>query len=417
MIGSFFNPLLPGGTASSINVDYTGLPATANIGDVITLTASTNRDISTFFIERKTGAPVSGLVYAPWAGQFNDNNEIYFDIPGTYSITLLQATGSSAGYETKDIQIIDKNEGFYIVGDNRRLIEGEPEIYSSSVSWRKYVNDNMVWGRAAGNGNAIAVDSSANFYLSGGNGALKYDSSGSLLWFSNHGGVVNAIAVDGSGNVYIGGNRTSNLTTRKYDSSGNLLWSVDHGANVNAIAVDGSGNVYTGGVRTSNLTTRKYDSSGNLLWSVDHGANVNAIAVDGSGNVYTGGNRTGAITTRKYDTSGTLQWSRDHGAVVNAIAVDGSGNVYTGGQRTSNLTTRKYNTSGTLQWSSDHGANVNAIAVDGSGNVYTGSQRNSSTGVALIKYDSSGNITKSYVNVIGVQQAVNSSINGIAVIG
>jgi hypothetical protein len=267
-----------------------------------------------------------------------------------------------------------------------------------------------------------AVDGSGNVYLTGyftsttleapGNiltrigvqdaFVVKLDSSGTVIWAKNFGGVgATAIgfglAVDGSSNVYMGGYfQTANLTTPaltvigvrdvlavKMDSSGATTWAKNFGgtgstASASDIAVDGSGNVYlAGSFQTANLTNPaltkigtkdalalKLDSSGNVTWAKNFGgtgasASAQSVAVDSTGNVYLNGTlQTGNLTTPvlakigtrdilafKLDSSGATTWAKTFGgtgasAYGYGIAVDGSSNVYLGGYFDSaNLTT------------------------------------------------------------------------------
>ena len=147
----------------------------------------------------------------------------------------------------------------------------------------------------------------------------KLDSSGNYVWAKNFGAFAGmfsfnrgeAVAVDSSDNVYITGEftgtvdfdpgpGTANLTASnnnktfvlKLDSSGNLVWVKPIGSRtVTSIALDSSGNVYTTGdfkdtvdfdpgPGTTNLTQNgggydafvsKLDSSGDLVWAKSFG--------------------------------------------------------------------------------------------------------------------------------------------------
>ncbi|HAQ03406.1 MAG TPA: hypothetical protein DCQ88_01180, partial [Acidimicrobiaceae bacterium] len=241
----------------------------------------------------------------------------------------------------------------------------------------------------------------------------KLDSSGNYVWAKNFGAVAGmfsfnrgeAVAVDSSNNVYITGSftgtvdfdpgpGTANLTASnnnktfvlKLDSSGNLVWVKQIGSRtVTSIALDSSGNVYTTGdfngtadfdpgAGTTNLTQNgggydafvsKLDSSGDLVWaksfggSGSHSLYSNSVAVDSSGNVYTTGQLwstadfdPGAGTTNltsvsgtdvfvsKLDSSGDLVWAANFGGEGTSaedgtsVAVDSSGNAYITGEFT-----------------------------------------------------------------------------------
>jgi hypothetical protein len=157
--------------------------------------------------------------------------------------------------------------------------------------------DNSTWlsiigGANSDVGNAIAVDSSGNIYVTGytnsyGAGeydvwTIKYNSSGDQIWNKTIGGASydygSAIAVDSSDNIYVTGNTLSygagdcDVWTIKYNSSGDQIWNKTIGGASydvgNAIAVDSSGNIYvTGntysyGAGISDVWTARMDSDG-----------------------------------------------------------------------------------------------------------------------------------------------------------
>jgi hypothetical protein len=200
--------------------------------------------------------------------------------------------------------------------------------------------------------------------------AIKYNSSGAITWIQSFGGLgsttlARGIAVDGTGNVYLSGDITgANLTTpavsllgtidalaMKLNSSGTITWTKNFGgvgasANTQGVAVDSSGNVYlSGDFMTANLTTPaltkigtqdglvlKLDSSGTTTWAKSFsgsGASITArgLALDSSGNTYFSGYfESGALTTPalsqigtkdalaiKLDSSGTTTWAKSFG--------------------------------------------------------------------------------------------------------
>ena len=283
--------------------------------------------------------------------------------------------------------------------------------------------------------------------------AIKYNSSGTITWTQSFGGLgsttlARGIAVDGTRNVYLSGDITgANLTTpavsllgtmdalaMKLNSSGTITWTKNFGgvgvsANTQGVAVDSSGNVYlSGDFMTASLTTPaltkigsqdglvlKLDSSGTTTWAKSFGgsgASITArgLALDSSGNSYFSGYfESGALTTPalaqigtkdalaiKLDSSGTTTWAKSFGGAGAAttgrgIAVDSSGNVYLGGFfQTASMTTPalaltgpqdafalKLNSSGNATWAkkffgSGAFATNASLALDEVGNVYLG---------------------------------------------
>ena len=229
---------------------------------------------------------------------------------------------------------------------------------------------NLLWAKQVGGGtgnggSGIAVDNSANSYVTGyfdgsatfgageanqttltsasGNDVFvaKYNSSGALQWAKRAGGTgfdeAYGIAVDGSGNSYVTGyfegsatfgqgqaNQTvltaaggADIFVAKYNSSGALQWAKRAGGTVDevgyGIGVDSSGNSYVTGYFEGSATFGQGQANQTLL-----------TAAGGSD-----------IFVAKYNSSGALQWAKRAGGTVDeagyGIAVDSSGNSYVTG--------------------------------------------------------------------------------------
>lgn len=335
----------------------------------------------------------------------------------------LDATGNvyATGYFT---DTVDFNPG-----------SGVDFLISSQSSYDVFVlkldaSGNYQWAKQMSGsgdelGTSIAIDASANLYVTGwftdtvdfnpGPGVsylaskgwedsfiLKLDSSGNFLWVNQLGGSNNtwaaSIKVDDFGNVY---------------STGSFIDSVDFDP--------GPGVSYLASSGTVDIFILKWDANGNFLWAKHMGggdfARGSALSIDDSGQVYTTGhfkgtidfdpgngatslssNGGGDIFIQKLDANGDFLWVKKIGGskddAGNSIAIDVLGGIYiTGtfestvdfdpGSGVSNLISnggvdifiQKLDASGNSLWVEQMGGTDYedgiAIKLDASGNVYT----------------------------------------------
>ena len=256
--------------------------------------------------------------------------------------------------------------GYFTTTDDKLVIAKYDS--DGTLQWQKNFGSTTIDVRGFG----IAADSSNNIYATGWYNSpnefalvAKFDSSGTVIWqrLLNNGAVSGedigqAIAVDSSNNVYITGwtnnvgTTINDIFTAKYDSSGTLQWQrklTGSGAEIGyGIATDSSNNVYivgytaSDGAGSNDILIAKYNSSGTIQWQRTLGG-INSdigygIAVDSSDNIYitgaTGSDGAGLtdILIAKYNSSGVIQWQRTLGGTGNfdqgqGITVDSSNNI------------------------------------------------------------------------------------------
>ena len=263
-------------------------------------------------------------------------------------------------------------------------------------------------------------------------------------WYLEYGGFASGydnkkgkVAFDSSNNVYllnedVSPGNTSRFSLVKFNSDGNLIWQkvTQTGAATlypHGVAVDPSDNVYMCGFRNGfnaggGQYVVKLNSSGVKQWEAFFGGTTGSadvalsIDLDSSGNVYVSGtidgqssNTSGPASIVKINSSGVIQWERCsferfglaefRGIVTKSSASYVCGSQYSNGQATFGLAA-SYSNAGTVQWqyilNGNHPLDVaHGIDVDSSGNSYiamtTVDQANtSSTGMSLIKLNSSG---------------------------
>lgn len=360
--------------------------------------------------------------------------------PDSYWIATLSNSNAARGERVA----LDSSKNIYVVGFEQDSNDYQAFItkYNPSgiIQWQRYLGSTR-----RGFGYGVAVDSSNNVYLVGsidelppvgtntkGSVVAKYNSSGTLQWqriltdSSGFGVYGQGIAVDSSANVYITGQcwngSNYDILFYKLNSSGTIQYQKIIGSgytdNAFAITVDSSGNIYIAG--TFNDVTGPYkmlitkidNTGGSITWqrSLDDSGNVdndNArdIAVDSSGNVYIVGiiSISGSCLIAKYNSSGTLQWQRQLGGsgfggntYGRGIALDSSANVYIAGYNdVQNCIFAKYNSSGTIQYQraiASAGVDLGfGITVDSSGgNVYVTGNANGNNNILVTKLPGDG---------------------------
>jgi hypothetical protein len=309
----------------------------------------------------------SGNVYVTGGSFGSDTGTDYatvkYDSMGN-KIWVRRYNGPGNSNDDASAVVVDFSGDIHVTGSSLGIETGYDY---STIKYRP--NGDTAWvrrfdgGREPGSGASdIVVDRSGNVYVTGDDGTVKYDSTGTELWIGSWGG--SALVVDALSNVYIAGSiygdgKDFNYATIKYNPDGDTAWlrtyngPGDYSDFAKAIAVDSSGNIYvTGsswGYKTSqDYATIKYDPLGNELWVKRYNGPGNssdgafALTVDGSGDIYvTGESNQDSIqadyATIKYDPNGNELWVQRYDGPANygdhgiAIAVDSFNNVYVTG--------------------------------------------------------------------------------------
>ena len=360
-------------------------------------------------------------------------------------------------------------QGVATFGSTTLTSRGANDIYISKLDPAgNYVWATQAGGTGDDEGVGVAVDNAGNTYVTGsfantatfgpttltsrgGSDAFiaKYDPSGNVIWAQQAGGAANdfgnAVAVDSVGNAYVTGNfggtgafGVTNLVSAggsdayvaKFDSSGNVVWAQSAGGPGNdsglAIAVGGGGNSYVAGrfsgtasIGGTNVTSAggfdvfvsQLDPNGMAQWVKQLGGtndeNVWSIAADSAGNSYVAGDFSGSATIGstnlsskggtdgylvKYDRAGNPVFTTQVGGAgtdsAYNVAVDGAGNSYLTGTFSGTTTVgnttltsaggqdayvAQYDRAGNVQWVKQAGGTSDdagtGIAVDPSGNV------------------------------------------------
>lgn len=373
------------------------------------------------------GYPDSMAAYS-WSGPFVGTKSgqtpvITSGASGTYTLTVTDAYGCTAATTTavtcapapvccESAVSIAASNAVYMTG----VKAGSYGSGQTSIFLRKYdMTGALAWEKeyTSGTGNTdrplgIAADN-ANVYITGLSQAsgsnqtaltLKYNSSGTLQWATQHSSIDGTtahargsqIAVDASGNVFVAGAISSaawttgsdsayvrnRLLTLKFNASGTKQWAnvyVDttnrYFANGAVLVSDSAFYVTTardGGIGTSkDYATFKINYSGTRLWKATYNGPGNGndipagVAVFGDAVLVTGAS-VGATADRDYATiryrnsDGAMLWAQRYNSTGNgddaaaAIALD-SNYVYVTGTSANDFLTAKYDRgSGALRW-------------------------------------------------------------------
>ena len=250
----------------------------------------------------------------------------------------------------------------------------------------------------------LALDGEGNLYVVGNTSlnlsgtaqgylTVKYDASGSNVWFSIYNvglgsSLARGVVPDGAGNVYVVGGSTGTNTTYpydcvtvKYDCAGNLLWQrrFDSGGHDYGygIALDLETNVVVAGESGGSgqpwgSLAIKYDKDGNQLWrnpdsfgegrKVLLGTNNNPFVASAQG-----------VIAQLNQTNGASIGDSAMGGILLCFATDGHGRMFAvgnSGGSDSRMIVHSIMQDGTGEWNDSFPGYAYAGAVDRRGNVY-----------------------------------------------
>ena len=276
-----------------------------------------------------------------------DIHTIKYDVSGN---RLWSATAGALFASPSDIAV-DANERSFVTGSvfGLNLTDYLTLAYDAdgTLAWSRRFPSVDEPNLGADLATAVALDPAGNVYVTGNSSGasfttIKYDNDGKRLWFAvrsvNQSFEPPALAVDASGNAFVAGSADNGAPTGedfiliKYDPSGSELWFREYdggfGSDVAvAVTTDGAGNVYvTGrsdaGPDSDDYVTIAYDAAGSKIWLARYNGPIpdddndcpTAIAVDAAGNVYVTGESDkdfpeSDYLTVKYDNAGNEVWA------------------------------------------------------------------------------------------------------------
>ncbi len=354
--------------------------------------------------------------------------------------------GPGHGIDISQGYTLDRFGNFYITGRSDGKTSGQDfaTIKYSPLGQRllvlRYDGEESSWDEA----NAIVVDDSgaiyvtgSSFYSSSGTTMLtiRYNPDGSIAWLRHYPApnTGNAhgyrIGLDAQRNVYVCG--TPGFTAVKYTSSGQLLWASSFRPDSSTrygmtdMVVSDAGFAYVvGGVARNcpeglciyDVALIKYTPSGDTAWVRYFGSSAFneqpvAVRLSSTGDVIIAGRMNEDFLTLAFSNNGTLRWQQvydgpDHSVdFPTGMTIDSHGNVIVAGTSWNNAeafnySVVKYSLSGQQLWAVQFNGSGNTrdfcygVATDTNRNVYvTGSSVSGFTGpsrCSTVKFNHNG---------------------------
>ena len=359
-----------------------------------------NEDLNGLAVDRGDGIYAVGSTYGAFDGQTKPSaadEAAYltkYTADGTRQWSAIW--GPTNAWMAASGVSLDSSSNIYVTGSSHGALDGQTLIGNRSPFLTKFNASGVkqwtrLWGRTNGwdFGNAVAVDSTSNIYVTGesfqgvgpfdgqtgkgGSFLTKFTAAGTKLWTRMWGSGTNdssmAIAVDHTGtNIYVAGQTEGAFDGLvpptggygaflcKFNDAGTRVWTrfvvADNAGYpaVTSVDVDNANNVVVGGMH--NVSTNagflaKYTAAGAQLWFHTYPTYAEDVALDSTGAIYkvtylaSGMLHVGNQVT-KLSSAGTELSHVDVPAGSNAwshgIAVAGNGGVYVAGVTLGGLT-------------------------------------------------------------------------------
>jgi hypothetical protein len=283
-------------------------------------------------------------------------------------------TFTTTGFGSNDFVkklLIDASGNFIIAGNATPNDYSSSRTFLVKFNANGDILNSVIYSRVGGPFTSFwdaAADPSGNIVAAGGvsdnmttDSALivKFGPSLNLLWertrndTNYYNNTAYSVKLDPSGNSFIAGASAQNLTAMKYDASGTILWfrkfNVQSGYDLFSIRpvsyLDNSQNFYVADIKldilnddTSKTLLLKYNSAGALQWSNTY--NVFSYGMERAQNIYFD-NSSIFIDTKNYDLhsaikvdqNGQQQWTKAINHPVHSMKPDGLGNIIVTGYK------------------------------------------------------------------------------------